>query len=127
MGCGFGCCLRVMHGAMFVRANGQVAAKLLAINDDGRFGGFAWHDWFRVWVVNHVGNLSNVAALHCSRSLFLGIAPAVLDLDDAGVGRDLAVKESLNLAVVAGGVEALCGIRATGKCFPLARRRRAPA
>jgi hypothetical protein len=51
-----------------------------------------------------------MAALHGSRSLLLGIAPAVLDLDESGVGRDLAVKESLNLAVVAGGVEALVAL-----------------
>jgi len=95
---------------MLVRANGQLAAKLLAVNDNGRFGGFAWHDWFRVLVVDYGFKLPNVAALHGSRSLFLGIPPAVLDLDNAGMGRDLAVKESLNLAVVAGGVEALVAL-----------------
>jgi hypothetical protein len=67
-----------------------------------------------------------VAALHRSGSLLLGIAPAVLDLNESGMGCNLPVKECLNLAVVAGSVEALCGIRATGKCFPLARRHRAP-
>jgi hypothetical protein len=42
-----------------------------------------------------------MAALDGSRPLLLGIAPAVLDLNQSGVGRDLAVKECLNLAVVA--------------------------
>ena len=51
-GC-FGCGLRVMHRAMLVRANGQLAAKLLAVDDDGGFGGFARHHWFRVRVVDH--------------------------------------------------------------------------
>jgi hypothetical protein len=36
-GC-FGCGLRVMHGAMLVRANCQLAAKLLAVDDDGCLG-----------------------------------------------------------------------------------------
>jgi hypothetical protein len=42
-----------------------------------------------------------MAALDGSRSLFLGIAPAVLDLDEVGMGCNLPVKERLNLAVVA--------------------------
>jgi len=42
-----------------------------------------------------------VAALDGSWSLFLGIAPAVLDLNEAGMGCNLPVKECLNLAVVA--------------------------
>ena len=40
-------------------------------------------------------------------------------------GRKLAVDVIVDLGLVAAGIEALCGIRATGKCFPLARRRRA--
>jgi hypothetical protein len=67
-----------------------------------------------------------MTALHGSGSLLLGIAPAVLDLHESGMGGNLAVKERLNLDLVAIGVKALCGIRATGKCFSLARRRRAP-
>jgi hypothetical protein len=86
---------------MFVRAYRQLSSKVLAVDDDGRFGGFARHHWFRIRVVDHGFKFPNVAALHRSRSLFLGIAPAVLDLDNAGVGRNLPVKECLNLAVVA--------------------------
>jgi len=96
-----------MHGAMLVRANGQLAAKLLAVDDNGRFGGFARHHWFRVRVVDHGLKFPNVAALYCPRSLFLGVAPAVLDLDESGMRGNLPVKECLNLAVVASGVEAL--------------------
>jgi hypothetical protein len=80
-----------MYRAMLVRANGELAAKLLAIDDNGRFGGFARHHWFRVRVVDHGVKLPNVAALHRSGSLLLGIAPAVLDLDEAGMGRNLPV------------------------------------
>ena len=36
-----------MHRAMIVDANREFAAKLLAVNDDGRFGGFERHHWFR--------------------------------------------------------------------------------
>lgn len=36
----------------------------------------------RVWIVNHVLKLSNVAAPHHSGALLLGIAPTVLDLDE---------------------------------------------
>jgi hypothetical protein len=68
-----------------------------------------------------------MATLHGSRPLFFRIPPTVFDLHKLRLGRYLAVDVSLNLAVVASGIEALCGIRATGKCFPLARRRRAPA
>jgi hypothetical protein len=91
MGGCFGCCLWVMHGAMFVDANGQFAAKLLAIDNDCGLGCFARHHRLRVGVVNHVGNLPNVAALHGSRSLFFGIAPAVLDLNESGVCGNLSV------------------------------------
>ncbi len=96
-----------MHRAMLVCANGQFAAKLLTVNDDGRFGGFARHHWFRVRVVDHGFKLPNVAALDGSRSLFFGIAPAVLDLNESGMSDYLPVEEGLNLAVVASGVEAL--------------------
>ena len=65
-----------------------------------------------------------MAALDGSRSLFLGIAPTVLDLNEAGMGGNLPVKECLNLAVVAGGVEALCGIWANRKSFLLVPRSR---
>ena len=71
-------------GAMLVRANGELATKLLSIDDDGRFGGFARHHWFRVRVVDHGVKLPNMAALHRSGSLLLGIAPTVLDLNEAG-------------------------------------------
>ncbi len=58
-------------------------------------------------------------------AMLLGIAPSVLDPDEAGMGGNLPVKERLKVGVVAGGVKALCGIRATGKYFPLARHCRA--
>jgi hypothetical protein len=90
-----------MHRAVLVGANRQLAAKLLAVDDDGGLGGGAWHSGFGVGVVDHGFDLSNVAALDGSRSLLLGIAPAVLDLDEAGMGCNLPVKERLNLAVVA--------------------------
>ena len=56
---------------------------------------------FCVGVVDHGFDLSNVTALDGSRSLFLGIAPAILDLYEAGMGCDLPVKKHHNLAVVA--------------------------
>ena len=96
-----------MYRAMLVRANGQLAAKLLAVNDDGRFCGFARHHWFRVWVVDHDFKLPNVAALHRSGSLLLRITPTVFDLDKSGMRCNLPVKECLNLAVVASRVKAL--------------------
>jgi hypothetical protein len=53
VGGAFGCCLWVMHRAMLVRAYRQFAAKLLAVNDDGRFGGFARYHWLCVRVDVH--------------------------------------------------------------------------
>ena len=80
-----------MHRAMLVGANGQLPTELFAVNDDRRFGGFARHDWVRVRVLDHGVKLPNVAAVHRSGSLLLGIAPAVLDLDEAGMGGNLPV------------------------------------
>ena len=80
-----------MHGAMFVGANGQLSADVLAIDDDGGFGSGTGHDRLRVRVVGHGWNLPDVAALHGSRSLFLRVAPAVLDLDKAGMRGNLKV------------------------------------
>jgi hypothetical protein len=102
MGGCFGGGLRVMHQAVLVRADGQLAAKLLAIDDDGDLRGFARLGWLGVRVVGHGVDLSDVSALNGSRSLFLGVAPAVLDLDEAGTRCNLPVKECLNLVVVAG-------------------------
>ena len=48
------------------------------------------------------------------------------DLDDLRLGCDLPLDLRFQFGRVAEGVGALCGIRATGKCFPLVRRRRAP-
>jgi hypothetical protein len=59
---------------MLVRANGELASKLLAIDDDCGFSSGAWHDRLRVGVVGHGRKFPNVAALHCSRSLFLRVA-----------------------------------------------------
>ena len=42
-----------------------------------------------------------MAALHRSGSLLIVIAPAVLDLNESGMGCNLPVKERLNLALVA--------------------------
>ena len=102
MGCCFGCCLWVMHRAMLVRANGELATKLLAVHNDGIFSGFARHHWFHVRIVGHGVKFANMAALQRSGSLPLEVTPAVLDLNKAGMGCNLAVKECLNLAVVAG-------------------------
>jgi hypothetical protein len=99
-GC-FGCGLRVMHRAMLVRAHGQLSSKVFAVDNDSGLGCGARHHGFGVRVVGHGWKFPNVAALDGSLSLFLGIAPAVLDLDKAGVGCNLPVKKYLNLAVVA--------------------------
>jgi hypothetical protein len=89
-GC-FGGVIWVIHRATLVCANGQLLADVLTVNDDGGFGGGTGHDRLRVRVVGHGWNLPNVAALDVSRSLFLAVAPAVLDLDEAGMCRNLAV------------------------------------
>jgi len=50
-------------------------------------------------------------------------SPLGADLDEAGVSCGLSGNQGCYLAAVAGNVEALCGIWATGKYFLLARRR----
>ena len=99
-GC-FGCGLWVMHRAVLVGANGQLGTETFAVDDDGCFGGVARHRGFSVRVVGHGLDLSDVSALYGSRSLLFWIALTVLDLDKAGMGGNLPVKEYLNLAVVA--------------------------
>jgi hypothetical protein len=65
---------------------------MLAIDIDGGFGSGTGHDRLRVRVVGYGWNLPNVAALNCARSLLFGVPPAVLDLDEAGMCRNLPVK-----------------------------------
>jgi hypothetical protein len=48
------------------------------------------------------------------------------DLHKLRLRGNLLLNVRLQLGRIAEWVGALCGIRATGKCFPLARRRRAP-
>jgi hypothetical protein len=76
---------------MFVRANGQLAAKQLPVDHDSVLGCIARQHRLRVGVVDHGRNLANVAALNCSRTLFLGISPAVLDLNESGMGGNLPI------------------------------------
>jgi hypothetical protein len=80
-----------MHRAVLVRAYRQLASKMLAVDDDCGLGCGAWHHWLRVRVVGDGRNLPNVTALDGSRSLLLGVAPAVLDLDESGIGCNLTV------------------------------------
>ncbi|MDW5267538.1 MAG: hypothetical protein SA176_17485, partial [Edaphobacter sp.] len=57
---------------------------------------------------------------------FLLLAVSGADLDELRLRGDPLGKMSSDLGLIAVRVGALCGIRATGKCFPLARRRSAP-
>lgn len=90
-GC-FGCGLRVTHRAMLVRANGQLATKLLAVDHYCGLGGGARHYRLRVGDVDHIRNLPNVTVLDCFPSLLLGVALAVLGRNRVELGR----KEKLN-------------------------------
>jgi hypothetical protein len=76
----FGGCFRVVDRTIRVRANSELATKLLAMHDDSGLGGFARHHWFSVRVVRHGFDLSNVAKLYGSRSPLLGIAPQMASL-----------------------------------------------
>jgi hypothetical protein len=91
MGGCFGCGLWVVYRAMLIGANGQLAAKLLAIDNDCGLSGFARRYRLGVWVFGHGFDLPNVAALHRSGSLLFGIAPTVLDLDKSWMGGNLPV------------------------------------
>jgi hypothetical protein len=113
---------------MLIGAYCQFAAKLLAIDHDCSPSGFARHHWFSVRVLDHGVKIPNVAALYRSGPLLLGIAPAILDLDEAGMRCNLPVKECLNLAVVAGGVETLVALSrfhnySFGNILEIARQR----
>ncbi|MGA7159116.1 MAG: hypothetical protein WBY53_19880 [Acidobacteriaceae bacterium] len=83
---------------------------MLAVNDDASFRRFAWHDWFGVRVIGSGLDLPNVATLNGTRSLFLGIPPAVLDLNESGMSGNLSIKVCLHLGVIAGTVEALVAL-----------------
>jgi hypothetical protein len=58
--------------------------------------------------------------------LLLRRSPCGLDGDEFGPRGYLAVDVCCHFGLETMRVKALCGIRATGKCFPLARRHRAP-
>lgn len=119
-------CSRVVYGAIVVCAYGESGSYALAIDDDCGFRGCTRRGWLRVRVLDYGLDLAKVSALDGSRPLLSCVPPAVLDLDKLGTRCNRTVDVRGDLDLIAGSVEALCGIRATGKCFPLARRHRAP-
>ena len=121
----FGCGLWIMHRAVEVSANGEGGADALAVDDEGGLGGSQDRAGSASGFLMTVFDLSYVGKLDGSGSLLFGTAPTVLDLYEVGTGGDLAVDVRLNLAVIAGGVNASCGIWANSKSFLLARGRRA--
>ncbi len=64
-----------------------------------------------------------VAARERTRPLLLWVPPYRLDVGKVWVCGDLAFDVRRDFGLVTGRVKALCGIRATGKYFPLAHRR----
>ena len=104
--CGAG----VVDGALVVRAYGDGGPYPLAEDDDGGLGCFA--AWYRlgIRVVNYRLNLFVDAPLHGSGSLLLGVAVPILNLDEFGLGRDLAVDVGVDLRLEARRVEALIAL-----------------
>ena len=119
-------CSWVVYGAVVVCTYGEGGSYALAIDDDCGLSGCTRRGWLGVRVLDYRLDLAEVAALDGSGPLLSCVPPSVLDLDKLGTGRNLTVDVSRELDLIAGSVEALCGIRATCKYFPLARHRRPP-
>jgi hypothetical protein len=119
-------CSWVVYGAIVVCAYGEIGSYALAVDDDCGLSGCARRRWLGVRVLEYRLDLSEVPALNGTGPLLSCVSPAVLDLDKLGTGCNLAVDVNRELDLIAGSGEALCGIRATGKYFPLARHRRPP-
>jgi hypothetical protein len=94
----------------------------MAEHDQGGFGVTAWR-----LGVRGVGDaeFAVLVFLQSSRVVLLWRSPCRLDGDEIRPRDNLAVDVGSHLGLEAWRVKALCGIRVTGKCFPLARRRRA--
>jgi hypothetical protein len=116
-------CSRVVYGAIVVCAYGESGSYALAIDDDCGLGGCTRRGWFGVRILDYRLDLAKVPALDGSGPLLSCVPPSVLDLDKLGTRCNLAVDMVRELDLIAGSGEALCGIRATGKYFLLARRR----
>jgi hypothetical protein len=118
-------CSWIVYGAIVVCAYGESGSYALAVDDDCGLCGCTRRGWLGVRVLNDRLDLAEVPALDGPGPLLSCVPPAVLDLDKLGTGRNLAVDVAGELDLIAGSREALCGIRATGKYFPLARHRHA--
>ena len=68
----------------------------------------------------------NILAAGDDLAAILCLAVGRADLDNLRLRCNLLLDVRLQFRRIAGWIGTLCGIRATGKCFPLARRRRAP-
>ena len=71
-------------------------------DNDCVLGCGTWQYKFGVGVVDHVQDFSNVPALDCSRSLVLGITPAVPDLNESGWA---AISRSRNASTCRGSAQ----------------------
>jgi hypothetical protein len=116
-----------VYGAIVVCAYGDGGSYALAVDDDCGLSGCACQRWLGVRVLFYRLDLAEVPALDGSGPLLSRVPPTVLDLDKPGTGCNLAVDVLGEFDLIAGSGEALCGIRATGKYFPLARHRRTPS
>ena len=126
--CGLLCrCSWVVYGAIVICAYGEGGPYALAIDDDCGFRGCTRRGWLCVRILNYRLDLAEMPALDGPWPLLSCVPPAVLDLDKLGTRCNLAIDVSRELDLIAGAVETLCGIRATGKYFPLARHRRTPS
>ena len=104
----------IMNRAVVVGANGDGLSSISSEGDQCGFGIWAGRLGVRViWDVEFpVGVLGENAG-----ALFFCGSPCGFDLDKIGPRRKFAVDMRCNLGLVAGSVEALCGIWATGKYF----------
>jgi hypothetical protein len=121
----FFCCSWVVYWASVVRAYGESGSYALTVGNDCGLSGCTGRGWLGVRVLDYDLDLAEVPALDGPGPLLSWVPPAVLDLDKLRARCNLAVDVSRELDLVARSREALCGIRATGKYFLLARHSRA--
>jgi hypothetical protein len=115
-----------MHWAGWLRAYLTQFALVDALRDDG-FGGELARLELRSGRLFFAGGLVgtdfDVLVTRQGDAAFLLLAIGRADLHELGLSGKGLGNMGINFRLIADGIGALCGIRATGKYFPLARRR----
>jgi hypothetical protein len=116
----------MMHRATGIGTDLVNSADITALRDDGVRGELAYFELWTPCLLLALRFLipdGGVLITRDNLAAFLLLAVGGADLDKLRLDGNLLGDVCANLRLIAAWVGALCGIRATGKYFPLARRR----